>query len=39
MMYNKVLLEFNLNLLNMNKTGAHLVDNTQARVLQNIGTQ
>ena len=39
MMYNKVLPEFNLNLLNMNKHRAHLADNTQARVLQNIGTQ
>lgn len=37
MMYNKVLPEFNLNLLNMNKHRAHLADNT--RVLQNIGTQ
>ena len=39
MMYNKVLREFNLNLLNMNKHRAHLADNTQGGVLQNIGTQ
>ena len=39
MICTKVLPEFNLNLLNMDKHRAHLADNTQARVLQKIGTQ